>query len=118
MFETYDRKIIDIVSNSAEHLGLKLRKGVYVAVQGPNLETAAEYRMLTGMGADAVGMSTVPEVIVARYLGIATCAISVLTDDCDSKRLGPVNINEILKIAGEAEKRMTSLIKEVVSRLN
>jgi purine-nucleoside phosphorylase len=118
MFETYDKRLIDIMSNAAEHLGLKLRRGVYVAVQGPNLETAAEYQMLIRMGADAVGMSTVPEVIVARYLGIATCAISVLTDDCDAERLGPVNIKEILEIAAEAEKRMTILIKEAIKRLN
>ena len=118
MFETYDSRLISEISSAAEHLGVTLRKGVYAAVQGPNLETSAEYQMLIGMGADAVGMSTVPEVIVARYLGISISAISVLTDNCDAERLGPVNIKEILEIAAESEKRMTSLIKEVIERLN
>jgi purine-nucleoside phosphorylase len=118
MFETYDKALNGSISSAAEHLGITIRKGVYAAVQGPNLETAAEYQMLIGMGADAVGMSTVPEVIVAKYLGIATSAISVLTDDCDAERLSPVNIAEILEIAAGSEKIMTSLIKEVINRLN
>ena len=118
MFETYNKRLNEHISSAAAHLGVNLRKGVYAAVQGPNLETAAEYTMLRGMGADAVGMSTVPEVIVARYLGMATCAVSVLTDDCDTERLGPVNIAEILEIAAVSERTMTTLIKEAIKRLD
>jgi purine-nucleoside phosphorylase len=118
MYETYNKRLNNHISHAAEILGITLRQGVYAAVQGPNLETAAEYKMLRILGADAVGMSTVPEVIVARYLGIATSAISVLTDDCDAERLTPVNIKEILEIAAVSEKRMTSLIKEALKRID
>lgn len=117
MYETYSKKLNEQISTAALQLGVTLRQGVYAAVQGPNLETAAEYKMLRVMGADAVGMSTVPEVIVARYLGISTSAISVLTDDCDAERLKPVNIKEILEIAAVSEKRMTALIKETIKHL-
>ena len=118
MHETYDAALNRKLINTSEKLGIAIRKGVYAAVQGPNLETAAEYKMLAGMGADAVGMSTVPEIIVAKYLNIPVSAISVLTDDCDASRLGPVNIKEILGIAAESEKKMTALIKEVINELN
>jgi len=118
MYHTYDVNLNESIITAAEQLQLTIRKGIYAAVQGPNLETAAEYRMLTGLGADAVGMSTVPEVIVAKYLGLPVSAISVLTDDCDMERLSPVNIKEIMEIAGESEKKMTSLIKQVIKKLD
>ncbi len=94
-----------------------LRKGVYVGVMGPNLETRAEYRFLHRIGADAVGMSTVPEVIVANHMGLPCCAISVLTDDCDPDNLKPADINEIIAIAGKTEKKLTRLYVALIGQL-
>jgi len=90
---------------------ITLHQGVYVAVMGPNLETRAEYRYLRNF-ADVVGMSTVPEVIVANHMGLPCAAISVLTDECDPDHLHPVSLKEILEIAGEAEKDLTKLFVE------
>ncbi len=95
--------------------GITLRKGVYAVVSGPNLETRAEYRYLKRIGADAVGMSTVPEVIVASQLNLECAAISVLTDDCDPDNLQPADISEIIAIAGEAEKELTRLITGLIA---
>lgn len=94
-----------------------LRKGIYVGVMGPNLETRAEYRFLHRIGADAVGMSTVPEVIVANHMGLPCCAISVLTDDCDPDNLKPADINEIIAIAGKTEKKLTRLYVALIGQL-
>ena len=96
---------------------ITLRQGVYASVMGPNLETRAEYRYLKTIGADAVGMSTVPEVIAANHAGLPCCAVSVLTDDCDPDNLQPVNIQEIIKIAGEAEQKLTKLYLELINQL-
>ena len=96
---------------------LIIRKGVYASVEGPNLETRAEYRYLRRIGADAVGMSTVPEVIVAKYLGIPVAAVSVLTDDCDPDNLKPIDIREIIAIAGKAEEKLKILFSELIKRL-
>ncbi|MFX7825201.1 purine-nucleoside phosphorylase, partial [Acinetobacter baumannii] len=79
---------------------MSIHEGVYVAVQGPNLETRAEYRYLRSLGADMVGMSTVPEVIVANHIGLPCAAISIITDECDPDNLQPVDIDEIIAIAG------------------
>ncbi len=98
----------------SEENQITLRQGVYAAVSGPNLETRAEYRYLQRIGADAVGMSTVPEVIVANHMGLPCSAISVLTDDCDPDNLKPANIEEIIAIAGEAEKDLTVLINSLI----
>jgi purine-nucleoside phosphorylase len=84
---------------------------------GPNLETRAEYRFLGRIGADAVGMSTVPEVLVAHHMSLPCCAISVLTDDCDPDNLKPVNISDIIAIAGKAEKKLTELYVELIGRI-
>jgi purine-nucleoside phosphorylase len=84
---------------------------------GPNLETRAEYRFLHRIGADAVGMSTVPEVIVANHMSMPCCAISVLTDDCDPDNLQPVNLRQIVETAGKAEKRLTELYIELISKI-
>jgi purine-nucleoside phosphorylase len=90
---------------------------VYVCVTGPNLETRAEYRFLRRIGADAVGMSTVPEVIVANHVSLPCCAISVLTDDCDPDNLKPANIDEIIEIAGKAEVALTDLYVDLIRLL-
>ncbi|MBT7134967.1 MAG: purine-nucleoside phosphorylase, partial [Polaribacter sp.] len=92
-------------------------EGIYAGVYGPQLETRAEYRMLQILEADAVGMSTVPEVIVAKHLNLPCAAISVLTDECDPKNLAPVNIQEIIRIAEETEPKMIQLFKELIKHL-
>ncbi len=96
---------------------IKLNRGVYASVMGPMLETRAEYRFLRLAGADAVGMSTVPEVLVANHMGLPCCAISVLTDDCDPDHLKPVDIREIVAVAGKAEPNLTRLYVELVHAL-
>jgi purine-nucleoside phosphorylase len=101
----------------AKEKKLILNQGVYVAVMGPNLETRAEYRFLRQIGADAVGMSTVPEVLVANHMGLPCCAISVLTDDCDPDNLKPAIISEIIEIAGKAEVKLTELYVELIAKL-
>ncbi|MBE7640671.1 purine-nucleoside phosphorylase [Salegentibacter sp. BLCTC] len=93
---------------------ITLHKGVYAALLGPQLETRAEYRMLKVLGADAVGMSTVPEIIVANHLKLPVSAISVITDEGDPDNLKPVNIDEIIAMAAKAEPNMITLFKEVV----
>jgi len=105
----YNERLNERLEEIARSKDIVLRKGVYASVIGPNLETRAEYRYLRNIGADAVGMSTVPEVIVANHVNLPCCAISVLTDDCDPNNLAPVNIEEIIKIAGEAEIKLTEL---------
>lgn len=99
----------------AAEKNIALNLGVYAAVAGPNLETRAEYRFLRVIGADAVGMSTVPEVIVANHAGLPCCAISVLTDDCDPDNLKPVNIDEIIAVAREAEPKLTELFVSLIA---
>lgn len=101
----------------AKENNIILHKGVYVAVVGPQLETRAEYRYLKIIGADAVGMSTVPEVIVANHLNLPVIAISVLTDECNPDDLKPVNIPEIIAVAGEAEPKMIILFKELIRQI-
>lgn len=94
--------------------GVHLKEGIYVSVMGPNLETRAEYRHLQLIGADMVGMSTVPEVIVANHIGLACSAISVITDECDPDNLQPVNIEEIIAVAGKADAVLSNLFKIVI----
>ncbi len=96
---------------------IKLHTGVYVVVTGPNLETRAEYRFLRGIGADAVGMSTVPEVIVANHMSLPCAAISVLTDECDPDNLKPADISDIIKTAGKAEEKLIRLFNTLISEL-
>jgi len=111
--KSINAKIIEIAKNE----NIQLHQGVYASVLGPQLETRAEYRMLQILEADAVGMSTVPEVIVAKQLNLPCAAISVLTDECDPKNLQPVNIAEIIAIAGKAEPKMIALFKKVIENL-
>jgi purine-nucleoside phosphorylase len=117
MSQPYSSKLNKKLLGIAKKRGIKLNVGVYVAVMGPNLETRAEYRFLHRIGADAVGMSTVPEVIVANHMSMPCCAISVLTDDCDPDNLQPVNLRQIVETAGKAEKRLTELYIELISKI-
>lgn len=117
MCEPYDLEMGSIVEQIAEKEGISLQKGVYVAVVGPQLETKAEYRMLKTIGADAVGMSTVPEVIVANHLRLPVVAVSVLTDECDPDNLQPINIAEILDVASNTEPKMIKLFKELIKKI-
>lgn len=116
MLEPYSKKMNALLNEIAITNQIILHKGVYASVIGPQLETRAEYRMLKIIGADAVGMSTVPEVIVARHLNLETVAISVLTDECDPDNLQAVNISEIIELAGKAEPKMIILIKELIKK--
>jgi purine-nucleoside phosphorylase len=109
MSQPYSKKLNDALIRIAKKKGIKLNKGVYAAVMGPNLETRAEYRYIRQLGADVVGMSTVPEVLVANHMGLACCAISVLTDDCDPDNLKPINVDDIIKTAQKAERKLTDL---------
>lgn len=117
MSEPYDKKLLALAEQIAAEQKIKLQKGVYVAMQGPNLETAAEYRFLRIIGADAVGMSTVPEDIVAIHMGMKVLGFSILTDECFPETLKPVSLEEVIAVAKEAEPRMTAVMKEVVKRL-
>ncbi len=117
MSEPYDLELQLLAADVARRERLILRRGVYVAVAGPNLETRAEYRFLRMIGADVVGMSTVPEVIVARHAGMRVLGVSIITDSCLPDALKPASVEEIIRVAGEAEPRLTMLIKEVVARL-
>lgn len=117
MSQPYARTLNEKLLRIAGEHGIHLRSGVYVSVMGPNLETRAEYRFLRRIGADAVGMSTVPEVIVANHMRLPCCAISVLTDDCDPEKLQPVSIDEIIGVAQKAVKPLTILFFELISEL-
>ncbi len=117
MSAPYDTDINTKFEMIAKKHHIPLHKGVYASVVGPQLETRAEYRMLKTIGADAVGMSTVPEIIVANHLKIKAAAVSVLTDECDPNNLKPVNITEILAMAGKAEPNMITLFKELIKTL-
>lgn len=117
MSQPYDKEMNEMLKSIAKDLGIILHEGVYTPVAGPNLETRAEYRYLRTIGSDAIGMSTVPEVIVANHTGLACVAISVLTDECDPDNLAPVSIAEILEIAGRAEKDLTKLYVELIKQL-
>lgn len=117
MSQPYSKKLNSKLRQIARAKKIKLNEGVYAAVAGPNLETRAEYRYLRTIGADAVGMSTVPEVIVANHMDLPCCAISVLTDDCDPDNLKPVNLKDIVKVAGKAEPKLTELYVELIKAL-
>ena len=116
MSAPYDPELRALARKAALELGIMLREGVYVAVPGPNLETRAEYRMLRALGADVVGMSTVPEVIVAGHQGMRTIGISIITDQCLPDALEPADIGRIIATAGRAEPQLTRLIATLVER--
>ncbi|MEJ7822430.1 MAG: purine-nucleoside phosphorylase, partial [Chitinophagaceae bacterium] len=117
MSQPYDTELQKSFETSFKKHNVKIKKGVYVSVMGPNLETRAEYKWLRSMGADMVGMSTVPEVIVANQLGIKCAAISVITDECDPDNLQPVNIDEIIEVAGKADAKLSNLLYETIKQL-
>jgi purine-nucleoside phosphorylase len=117
MSEPYDLALRRLCREVALELGIVLREGVYVAVPGPNLETRAEYRLLRAVGADVVGMSTVPEVIVAAHQGMRTVGISIITDQCLPDALEPADIERIIATANRAEPQLTRLITTLVERL-
>ena len=117
MSRPYDEGLIEVAETQALRLGIKLHQGVYVAVVGPNLETRAEYRFLRMIGADVVGMSTVPEVIVARHMNMRTMAISVITDECFPDALEPVSIEDVLAAAADAEPKLARIMKAVVESI-
>ena len=117
MSAPYDNNINSTFKTIAKNHNIKLHEGVYASVVGPQLETRAEYRMLKIIGADAVGMSTVPEIIVANHLNLKVAAVSVLTDECDPDNLKPVNISEIITMAAKAEPDMITLFKELIKKI-
>jgi purine-nucleoside phosphorylase len=117
MSEPYHATLSTLLRQIAAEQKIALREGVYVCVNGPNLETRAEYRFLQRIGGDAVGMSTVPEVIVANHMSLPCCAISVLTDDCDPDNLKSVDISEIIAVAQQAEPALTSLFLSLIQRI-
>ncbi|HNQ27057.1 MAG TPA: purine-nucleoside phosphorylase [Aquaticitalea sp.] len=117
MSQPYDPEINAKFEAIAKKHSITLHKGVYASVVGPQLETRAEYRMLKTIGADAVGMSTVPEIIVAKHLGLKAAAISVLTDECDPDNLQPIVVEDIIATAEKAEHKMVKLFKELISHI-
>ena len=117
MSAPYDPAMNAKIEAIAIDKGVQLHKGVYASVVGPQLETRAEYRYLKIIGADAVGMSTVPEIIVANHLGLPVAALSVLTDECDPNNLKPVDIGDIIAMAGKAEPHMITIFTELIKEL-
>lgn len=117
MSEPYSAALRDLAREVAVAQGIPLREGVYVAVQGPNLETRAEYRFLRGIGADVVGMSTVPEVIVAVHGGMRVLGLSIITDQCLPDALAPAHLAEIIAVAKRAEPKLSAVVRGVLARL-
>lgn len=114
MSSPYSHQLNNAIASAA---GTSMKKGVYVSVTGPNLETRAEYRFLRSIGADMVGMSTVPEVIVANQLGVPCAAVSVITDECDPDNLKPVDIAEIIAVAGKSDAKLSEIFAAVIKGL-
>lgn len=117
MSEPYNLQLKSLLQEKAAQLNVELKKGVYAAVHGPSLETKAEYRYLKIIGADMVGMSTVPEVIAANHMQLPCVAISVITDECDPNNLHPVNIEEIIAVAAKADIKLSALLYETIKAL-
>lgn len=117
MSAPYDKDINKRFKDIAKANNITLHEGVYASMVGPQLETRAEYRMLKIIGADAVGMSTVPEIIVANHLNLKAAAVSVITDQGNPDNLHPVNIKEIIAMAEQAEPQMITLFKELIKSL-
>jgi purine-nucleoside phosphorylase len=117
MCHAYDRDLLRLARRVATGLQIRVQQGVFVAVTGPCLETRAEYRFLRGIGADAVGMSTVPEVIVGVHSRMRNLGLSVITDMCLPDALKPVSLPEILRAAAEAEPKMRAVLRGVVAEL-
>jgi purine-nucleoside phosphorylase len=118
MSEPYDRKLGDLARAVARDRAIPLREGVYAAVAGPNLETRAEYRMLRAVGADVVGMSTVPEVIVGVHAGLRVLGLSIITDMCIPEELEPASLEKIIATANKAEPNLTAVVRGVLERMS
>lgn len=114
MSEPYSRKMIAKATELAKELNIEVHEGIYLGLQGPTFETLAEYKMVKILGADCVGMSTVPEVIVARHMDLETFGISVITDIGNEESIGTISHDEVLEAAKEAEPKVRSLIKELI----
>lgn len=117
MSEPYSRDLIALAENVSLQLQIRVEKGVFVALSGPNLETPAEYRFLRIIGADVVGMSLVPEVIVARHMNMKVLGLVLVTDECYPESLQPLSLEDVLQTAKEAEPKMRKVMKEVIRRL-
>lgn len=117
MFNAYDKVLLEIATQVAEENKIKTYRVVYAAMTGPSLETPAEYRMIRILGADVVGMSTVPEVIVAAHSGLKVLALAVVTDLATAEAIKPVDIDEIIHIANSAEPLLSALIKGVIRKI-
>jgi purine-nucleoside phosphorylase len=117
MSEPYSRRLIAQAEIIAMELGIKVHRGTYVVVTGPNLETRAEYRFIRAIGGDVVGMSSVPEIIVAKHNGMETFGMSIITDEGFADCLKPASVPEILRIAAEAEPKMTAIMKRLIERM-
>ncbi len=117
MSAPYSKRVGKIVVEEAEKLGYTIEKGVYASVTGPNLETRAEYRFLRTIGADLVGMSTVPEVIAAKHMGLECVAISIVTDLCDPDNLEEAKIEDILTNAAIGEQELLRIVPKVIERV-
>jgi len=117
MSEPYDRKLIELAEQVALDARIRMQRGVYAAMSGPNLETKSEYRFLRMIGADAIGMSTIPEDIVAVQMGVRVLGFSVLTDECFPDALKPATVEEIIAVANKAEPNLTAVMKGVIEKL-
>jgi len=114
----YSKKLISLAEKTAIEIGIEIRKGVYCSVQGPNLETRSEYRFLRKTSADVVGMSTIPEIIIAHKIGIESLGISIVTDEGFPDTIKVAKLEDILTAASIAEPKLTALIKEMVLKIN
>lgn len=117
MSEPYSERLMAVAEKAAHEKRIPLKRGVYLGVSGPNLETRAEYRFLRGLGADLVGMSTVPEVIVGVHAGFEILGLSVVTDLCDPDHLRPVDIEEIIRTAAQAGPKLDQLVESIIQKL-
>ncbi len=116
MYEPYSQRLIDLTVKASKEVKVPVEQGVYIGVTGPCLETRAEYRMMRQWGADLVGMSTVPEVIVGVHMGMEILGFSIVTDTCDPDHLEPCNIQEIIKTANEAGPKLDKLITAAIAK--
>lgn len=117
MSHPYDSALIDLAERTSLKLGMKLHQGTYAAMTGPCFETRAEYRLLRVVGADLIGMSTVPEVIVAVHAGLKVFGMSIVSDVCIPDHLEPITGEEVIKIANEAEPKLSSIFQEMIKSL-